>query len=520
MPRDTPFISFSDWCRQHGYSDTMSDNVVIPTEELVGEEIDMDLGDLGEMEEINLDDILRPFKLTKEHKTKQKKEIKIDNSNPMRFGVEMEFESNEYVNWDNLFNKISKKDLDIGTIDEDGSLSDYGFEIISKPLKNINDLYDFMTKTREVVVTEVGDDLYEGPTCAIHIHVSNIKNVANLFSLCTYFRNEFDKIRLNHNNNLVHRFSRWPAPSVIKKAKKIDESYIRKSFDYFSLKDFRLRELNPEFVAKSVLLADHFMGSRRCTLRYSGWDSHNNTLEFRIFPHKYNDELYKIYCRIVGKFIEKAEEGMDGDAYDTLVSMDEHPKERLEHFKKIVGLTDDQMELLFGRFLTLFENPQSPPRSVSFDENRGSRDPNNVPVIPIRDRLELPPELFDYYIQRMSEYGEDPFLGLEENEYHYNILTYPNNDSVFVSRLGNRLVFYHIDGFVEARDNGGTRHTLQEFIPKYIIKEVIVDGNNVILKFFGPIHTRLISKEYLNRMGLTSGWASTNCQSVYVLERP
>ena len=149
--------------------------------------------------------------------------------------------------------------------------------------------------------------------------------------------------------------------------------------------------------------------------------------------------------------------------------MDEHPKERLEHFKKIVGLTDDQMELLFGRFLTLFENPQSPPRFVSSDENRGRRDPNNVPVIPIMDRLELPPELFEYYIQKMSEYGEDPFLGLAENEYHYNKLIVPDNDSVLVSRWGNRLVFYHIDGFVEARDNGDTRHALQEFIPKYII---------------------------------------------------
>jgi len=503
MPRDTPFIIFSDWSRQHGYSDMMSDNVVIPTQERVGEEIDLDL---GEMEEINLDDILHPFKITKNGKPKQKKEIKIDNSNPMRFGVEMEFESNEYVNWDNLFNKISKKDLDIGTIAEDGSLSDYGFEIISKPLKNINDLYDFMTKTREVVVTEVGDDLYEGPTCAIHIHVSNIKNVANLFSLCTYFRNEFDKIRLNHNNNLVHRFSRWPAPSVIKKAKKIDESYIRKSFDYFSLKDFRLRELNPEFVAKSVLLADHFMASRRCTLRYSGWDSHNNTLEFRIFPHKYNDELYKIYCRIVGKFIEKAEEGMDGDAYDTLVSMDEHPKERLEHFKKIVGLTDDQMELLFGRFLTLFEEGTRPAPIV-----------NNI-----RSRLELPPEIYDYQLGMLDEYDGDRFLGLEDQEYHYNILT--SHSSVIVLRLGDKLVFHKIRGSDEARSTGNTRHSLSDLIPWVLIKNVRLDGDLVTLDFHGPLDPITLSQHLVGNlisgMTLHVGFYSPNCGSVFVLERP
>jgi hypothetical protein len=92
------------------------------------------------------------------------------------------------------------------------------------------------------------------------------------------------------------------------------------------------------------------MRSRRSTLRYSGYDSGNATLEFRVMPQRMHSSVYKTYVKIIGMCIKMAEESSRKECYLLAETQDKLDlTERLKVFQEFMGLNDKEMHGLFNK---------------------------------------------------------------------------------------------------------------------------------------------------------------------------
>ena len=100
---------------------------------------------------------------------------------PTRFGVEMEFESEEFNENSWIYSRLTSAGLDVKNVSYDGSLeTEGGFEVISQPLSCLRETYEFMRDTKREL-EGLGIPIKSWSPTAIHVHVSNIKNPTNLF---------------------------------------------------------------------------------------------------------------------------------------------------------------------------------------------------------------------------------------------------------------------------------------------------------------------------------------------------
>jgi len=401
----------------------------------------------------------------KEVKWKKKEEFKYpDEEFEMKYGVEMEFESKKGYDYDDIQTLLYKNGLKGVRVTYDGSLSENGFEIISKPMDSIINVLDFLVRVTDVLK---GNDyeIFEGHTCAIHIHISNIKNIINLFSLGTYYGDIFEHIKQSHDNHLVHRLSHWPLPEHINRVKKQDKNDVIRDYPISHIQGLIKNKLDPLVVYKSQNICDFFMGSRRCTIRYSGWDSPNRTMEFRVFPHKFDNELYKIYVKIVGNLIHYANRHEEGELYDKLYNDHKPLYEKFESFNEIIGLNKKQINKLYNEVLIVktIDGPDIE-RHISMDDTQ------------------LP-----HYIRLCANR-----VCAERNVGEYLYIPYGNNSYVLLKLLEGVQVF-EVQGNGEVSGMNSSRlYSLMEahdnfYVPWTIIDRV--DGNLVYLVNFNlPIH--------------------------------
>ena len=270
---------------------------------------------------------------------------------PVKYGVEMEFESNKGYDYDDIVYLLAENGFKNVRVTYDGSLSEDGFEIISPPLDNISDILEFLEGVTDLLISK-GYEIIEGQTCAIHIHVSNVRNVVNLFSLGTFYSGVFEHIKQSHHNHLIHRPSSWPSIEHVEKVCKYNRKNVIMEYSKSSIIQMAKIGYDPLIVLKSAHVSDAFMRSRRCTIRYSGWDSPNKTMEFRIFPHKFNKDLYKIYVKVVENLIKYANKQPDGELFHELYNKDmsgtSNIKDRFDSFNEIIGLDGDQIDVLYN----------------------------------------------------------------------------------------------------------------------------------------------------------------------------
>jgi len=270
---------------------------------------------------------------------------------PMRFGVEMEFECDrEYSNdWIDL--RLIEAGLDVQKVAYDGSLmSEGGFEVISNPLNCLNDVYEFMRKTKERLL-DLNMPIKNTSPSAIHVHVSNVKNPTNLFLIMKAFDEPLDQIRRAHKNGLVHERLNLPRYDTLIEAQRHYEQ--RDSYDKFSQRELRWalgNKIDPIYKYEAKTVHQLFMRSRRSTLRYSGYDSGNATLEFRVMPQRMHSSVYKTYVKIIGMCIKMAEESSRKECYLLAETQDKLDlTERLKVFQEFMGLNDKEMHGLFNK---------------------------------------------------------------------------------------------------------------------------------------------------------------------------
>jgi hypothetical protein len=270
---------------------------------------------------------------------------------PMRFGVEMEFECDtEYGNdWIEL--RLVEAGLDVQKVEYDGSLmSEGGFEVISNPLNCLNDVYEFMRKTKERLL-DLNMPIKNTSPSAIHVHVSNVKNPTNLFLIMKAFDEPLDQIRRAHKNGLVHERLNLPRYDTLIEAQRHYEE--RDSYDKFSQRELRwalANKIDPIYKYEARTAHQLFMRSRRSTLRYSGYDSGNATLEFRVMPQRMHSSVYKTYVKIIGMCIKMAEESSRKECHLLAETQGRLGlTERLKVFQEFMDLDDKEMHGLFNK---------------------------------------------------------------------------------------------------------------------------------------------------------------------------
>lgn len=264
---------------------------------------------------------------------------------PVMYGVELEYELDDYVPYNTIYSKIMESGVENCDVKSDGSLSEYGFEVISQPMESLEELNEFMDNVLESV-EELGATNHS-PT-AIHIHVSNIKNPESLFYLMERYKTVFEHIKRKNNSGLCHIFLNKPKPNRIKEyMSQIPTEYT--SFNTGTLDYFIRQKIDPILDKKYATLSNWFMDGRRCTLRYAGYDSDRHTLEFRVFPQRMDKNINRIYCQIVEKLIEMSDKV---GYYDVAQKPTKELMWLVEEFKEVCELSRMDMYRLFHRHTT------------------------------------------------------------------------------------------------------------------------------------------------------------------------
>ncbi|MCE7699657.1 MAG: hypothetical protein K8E24_012890, partial [Methanobacterium paludis] len=185
-----------------------------------------------------------------------------------RFGAEIEFESNEFYDKNYLSRLFIGNGVDIDKVIGDGSLSDNGFEVLIKPQDSLDNLLTQMDNIRGVL-----DGAYvsykSGSPCAIHVHMSNYEKPTHLFVLFGILFNILKHMTRSVHNELVNRSLMIPNKDSLK----LHISQCPKNFEDFDpteLSMFKDRGFDPIYTREIWDTHSLFMGSRRCTLRFSG----------------------------------------------------------------------------------------------------------------------------------------------------------------------------------------------------------------------------------------------------------
>lgn len=263
-----------------------------------------------------------------------------------KYGVELEFEPIKNISHD----KIKKMDGDIFKVCMDGSLSDIGFEVVSKPFESLKTLEKYTHKLLEKIEDKV--DLVIGETAAIHYHVSNHKNPTGVFLLCKYFGNVFEDIRLSKNNKLTHnRLSRPRKVGLIH-----DNGFLFSHEDNEWFKKSMDNGYDPYIAKRNIYVGRRFQTrGRRSTLRATGVNFNGdhpesdpkNTLEFRIFPQTNQHSLYHIYPKIIKNILKKTNKNSWEDIYDETMEMGNPHYKRYKEFEEVCDLNGEEVEELF-----------------------------------------------------------------------------------------------------------------------------------------------------------------------------
>ncbi len=389
----------------------------------------------------------------------------------MKFGVEMEFEAHKEYNYFEIFSILQGEGINNVEVDSDGSLSPYGFEIISPPLDSLNDIQDFMVRVTQIL-KDNGYEIYTESPCAIHIHVSNIKNPINLFSLAKYYANIFEYIRTQHHNGLVHRIGGWPHSDHINNVKKFTKETVMKNYPTSEIKRLVAKKIDPLFAYKCGAICDSFMGSRRCTLRFSGWDTSNRTLEFRVFPHILNDDMYQIYTDIVRQFIIEAESVEDGDLYAKFHLSTTSLYEKFESFINLVNLDEKGVGLLFNGG-----------KIIKDEALIGSEIPTRL-----RNIINSVDTYYSVGEYKYAPYGSDSYI----------ILKLLNGIQLF--KVGGRVDYGEIHSLYSQIPGTRDKYSMEEDHIKFYIPWVIVDsvsrmGDDFLIYLKGMEETPILLSE-------------------------
>ena len=205
----------------------------------------------------------------------------------------------------------------------------------------MDELYEFMEGTLKVAQSLGSTN--KSPT-AIHIHVSNYDNPVELFYLMQNYGAVFEHLKQVNKSGLVHRFLCKPKLRNVKESIKHIRSYDQ--IGVIDMKRAMINKFDPVIGEKTLNVAQYFMESRRSTIRYTGWDTRNRTIEFRILPQRMDKKIYKTYVKMVEKLLKYAEE-------NSLTKIRQVPSRgiwgMMESFMNICGLSRTEMYRLFHR---------------------------------------------------------------------------------------------------------------------------------------------------------------------------
>ena len=201
-----------------------------------------------------------------------------------KFGVEVELESDEWLDYDDIYSCINN----CNEVKDDGSLN-YGCECTSIPLNRIKDIFNFIHESRNAMM-EYG--CYTQSPCAIHIHISNHKKPINLHKICYSFYDVFEKIRNNNKSGLMH-YRNESISNADLKSRLINKKLIMQNNEDFY-----------KFCNQSSNILQHY---RPTTLR-TRMGYNNATLEFRPIPNNRTSKKYfNVWEKIYKTMIEKSE---------------------------------------------------------------------------------------------------------------------------------------------------------------------------------------------------------------------
>lgn len=267
----------------------------------------------------------------------------------MKFGAEVEFESNEYYEKSYLDRLLKGNNVRIQNVINDGSLSNNGFEVLIEPQNSLDELLIQLDGIREVL-----DKTYvsykAGSPCAIHIHMSNYPKPTHLFLYHTLIHNILKHMTNAVGNQLVCRPLNLPDRDHLKE---VMEDCPRNfdDFDDVDLSDFESRGFDPVYTREIWKTHGMFMGSRRSTLRFAGYDGGLETVEFRIMPNRAYSGINKIYIKSINNILKTVDGLTIDDIYDLIYEYQEKSLEELgEYFQKVTQLSNKEMYILFNKF--------------------------------------------------------------------------------------------------------------------------------------------------------------------------
>jgi hypothetical protein len=203
----------------------------------------------------------------------------------MKFGVEVEMESSEYINHDEVWDEIEDLNGSVNEVKEDGSLN-YGAEVTSIPLDSIPQIFEFIKESKDVLRNW---GCYEASPSALHIHVSNHKKPSNLNNIACAFGEVFNHIKEMNHNELCHDYNYFKYNYEIRQH--LERGLIVKD--------------DNDWVDYMRRLRSFFMRYRSSTLR-AKYEYQYPTMEFRCIPNnrasnKYLDVWEKIYTSFINK---------------------------------------------------------------------------------------------------------------------------------------------------------------------------------------------------------------------------
>ncbi len=256
--------------------------------------------------------------------------------------IEAEFRHNFSKTW--LSRLLVEEGVEGVRVVTDGSLSDRGREFISGVHDNMDVIMSMHKTIKEVDEKHYLGLKYRSP-CAIHIHTKGFKGVPKLFLLYTALFDFFDTMVNNMGNSLVN------SPLTLPEYDRLESVLI----DELGVNDVdEIDETVTDRIWKRtcVLCSDMFQrGARRNTLRYSGMDSDNSTIEFRPFPMRKSNKVIELYIKIVERSIEWASEISFEEAYDIVKDIVESSYEdKLLKGAELLGLGAEDIFVLFNRY--------------------------------------------------------------------------------------------------------------------------------------------------------------------------
>ena len=207
--------------------------------------------------------------------------FKLDNEkNPYYIGFELEIEHKDNTTRNEEEALDILQDLNV-VFEEDGSLNDSGFEIISQPQS-----YNYIMKNKDKIkqvfekLVNLGYISHNSNNCGLHFHFTRPKNsdytINRIWLILETFKNEIQKI--TRRNGDAH-WCKWLSDNTYNKIKALSSDYIK----------------------------DHKDGDRYKALN----NTNENTIEFRIFKGTLNFETFFADLQLLNNIYKLAKSNKD-----------------------------------------------------------------------------------------------------------------------------------------------------------------------------------------------------------------